>query len=189
MIALVHEVIRQGVGAGVVHRWALCGSLVESVLPRGATQVEAEDGRETGIDEAHGVFQRSGVYLARDQADRSVGKIVVNIDPDAARTEAGGSVAVGEWLGAAGPWTWMDSADASATLAGGLTFGEIGFWALCVVGALVLVEGWMARRFSHAYRKLYEGDGGTGGSSGALVSTLTGSMSGDEKTASIGAAR
>jgi hypothetical protein len=86
----------------------------------------------------------------------------------------------------------MDATDAEATLKGGSSYGEIGFWVLCAVGLLVLVEAWMARRFSHAYRKLYEGENGSGGGTGrtgAIVSTLAGSMSGDERSAAIGAAR
>jgi len=165
MVALVHEVVRQGVGHAHQKRLLSPGETLAIALPAGAGSLKAPGGASITIIQREGTasldrpISEAGVYDVLDERGASLGRIGVNLEPDAARTEALGSAQVSDWLGMTGSWQWLDEQNAAAALADKATWGEISLALLLAALMLALLETLLARWFSHGLRKELESGG------------------------------
>ncbi|MCL4199285.1 MAG: BatA domain-containing protein [Phycisphaerales bacterium] len=175
MVALVHEVVRQGIGHAYQQRSLAPGEALAAALPFGAVTLRAPGGESITILDRDGAARldrpiaEAGVYDVLDERGARVGRLGVNVEPDAARTEALGAAHVRDWLAASGAWRWLD--EAGTALAEETTWGEISLALLVAVLALTLLETILARWFSHGLRRELEG-GGLDADRLALTSTL-----------------
>ncbi len=165
MVALVHEVVRQGIGHAHQQRELAPGDALAGGLPVGAATLIGADGVSRTVlqrEDAAALdrpIMLAGVYEVFDDRDSSLGRIGVNVEPDAGRTETLGPAPVSDWLGASGSWQWLNEDDATTALAGETTWGEISLALLIIALALALLETLLARWFSHGLRKEIEGGG------------------------------
>lgn len=165
MVALVHEIVRQGVGHAHQQRLLAPGATLASALPSGAGSLRGPGGSAITIlqREGNASLERpvalAGVYEVLDERGAAMGRIAANLEPDAARTEALSSTQVSEWLGLSGSWRWLDEDDAAAALADQTTWGEISLALLLAALLLALFETLLARWFSHGLRKELESGG------------------------------
>lgn len=177
MVALVHEVVRQGVGHAHQQRELSPGDAVAGGLPAGAATLVGPGGTQLSVLQREGAatldrpIVLAGAYDVLDDRSASLGRIGVNVEPDAGRTETLGSTQVSDWLGASGSWQWLNENDATAALAGETTWGEISLALLIAALVLALIETLLARWFSHGLRKELE-SGGLDMDRYALASTL-----------------
>ncbi|MEQ8769270.1 MAG: BatA and WFA domain-containing protein [Phycisphaerales bacterium] len=166
-VPLLHELVRQGVGASRSGWESVCG--VPAPAPRGTVELtpafeSARTGAQAvqnGLTEAP--VRTSGVWQGLDDGGSPRGLVVVNPDASASDTSALGRAAVEEWLGALTPdesVRWIDRDDDDATgassLAGAFADNDPGSpiaW-IALVGALALAlfECLIGRRSSHAER-------------------------------------
>lgn len=165
MVALVHEVVRQGVGHAHEQRELSPGDAIAGGLPLGAASLIGPGGSRLTVLTRDGAatldrpISQAGVYEVLDDRSASLGRIGVNVEPEAGRTEALGAAQVNEWLDASGSWQWLDANDATAALAGETTWGEISLALLLTALALALLETLLARWFSHGLRRDLETGG------------------------------
>lgn len=165
MVALTHEIVRQGVGSSVAGWAQVAGSRISA--PR-----RAEELREAGAADRNGLLidasgrtvepsRRAGLLRALDARGSERGIVGVNADARAGRVDAQSEAAVGAWLasgfeGAEGGVRWV-AADAFGQVSRAREEKAIAGWPL-LLGALAiaLLETILARVFSHAVRE----DGG-----------------------------
>lgn len=175
MVALVHEVVRQGIGHAYQQRPLAPGEALAAALPFGAATLRAPGGESITILDRDGAARldrpiaEAGVYDVLDERGAALGRLGVNVEPDAARTEALGAAQVRDWLATSGAWRWLD--ESATALADQTTWGEISLALLLAVLALTLLETLLARWFSHGLRRELEG-GGLDADRLALTSTL-----------------
>lgn len=93
-------------------------------------------------------LRKPGVYQA--QADSGPCRLIVNHDPKAADTRPIDEATLTHWLDGLGPWQWLDTENPAEALKQNQKIGDIGWPLLWIVLALVLIETWLARRFSYA---------------------------------------
>jgi hypothetical protein len=153
MVALMHELVRQGVGIVRTSQRYLVGDQPRLGLRASAARLVAPDGAAVTLD-AQGrprePFQAAGVYRIVDQAGQPVGAIAVNVDADAARTDPQSPAAVAEWLQRSGPWRTFDPQDPAAALRTAESGSPLASTLLVAALVLVLLETGLARWFSHA---------------------------------------
>jgi len=89
-----------------------------------------------------------GVYLA--DADNGPCRMIVNPDPSAGDARQADEGRLTSWLNAQGDWAWLDEQNPGAVLERPAETTHIGWPLLWGVLGLLLVESWVARRFSHA---------------------------------------
>ncbi len=177
MVALVHEVVRQGVGRSREQRELTPGQVVAGALPAGAATIIGPNSSRYTVLAREGSatldrpIREAGVYEVLDERDASLGLLGVNVEPDAGRTESLGAVQVNDWLSASGSWQWLDALDSGAALAGETTWGEISLALLIAALVLALIETLLARWFSHGLRRDLE-VGGLGTDRYAISSTF-----------------
>lgn len=175
MVALVHEVVRQGIGHAYQQRSLAPGEALAAALPVGAATLRAPGGEAITILDRDGAARldrpiaEAGVYDVLDERGAALGRLGVNVEPDAARTEALGAAPVRDWLATSGAWRWLD--ESATALAEQTTWGEVSLALLVAVLALTLLETILARWFSHGLRRELEG-GGLDADRLALTSTL-----------------
>lgn len=175
MVALVHEVVRQGIGHAYQQRSLAPGEALAAALPFGAATLRAPGGESITILDRDGAARldrpiaEAGVYDVLDERGAALGRLGVNVEPDAARTEAIGAAQVRDWLATSGAWRWLD--ESATALADQTTWGEVSLALLLAVLALTLLETLLARWFSHGLRRELEG-GGLDADRLALTSTL-----------------
>lgn len=178
MVALVHEVLRQGVGHAHQQRALAPGEMLAAALPAGAGSLRGPGGGTITILQREGAatlerpVSQAGVYEVLDERGAPMARVAANLEPDAARTEALSPAQVGDWLGLSGSWRWFNEEDAAAALADQTTWGEISLALLVAALVLALLETLLARWFSHGLRRDLEG-GGLDADRLALTSTLT----------------
>lgn len=122
MVPLMQELVREGLGAIRSSRPVLVGdrpALAGLRAGAAAVDVITPTDERLAVDR-RGVLDRplaiAGAYRAVDVAGQTVGRLAVNIQPDAARTETLSSEAVLSWLNGSGAWTYLDPADPLAPL-------------------------------------------------------------------------
>lgn len=173
MVPLFQEMVRQGLNMiRSTQRIEVGDRPVLPGLARAAESVIAPDGVTFSLDASRRPtrpLQKAGLYEVVDGAGLRVGRVAVNLDPRAARTDPQSAAAVAAWLGASGSWRVFDPAQPAALLAEAETGAALAGYLLTVVLALLVAETILARRFSHAYR----GSGGVSTTSG-LSPTLVG---------------
>lgn len=175
MVALVHEVVRQGIGHAYQQRSLAPGEALAAALPFGAATLRAPGGEAITILDRDGAARldrpiaEAGVYDVLDERGAALGRLGVNVEPDAARTEALGAAHVRDWLATSGAWRWLD--ESATALADQTTWGEVSLALLVAVLALTLLETILARWFSHGLRRELEG-GGLDADRLALTSTI-----------------
>ncbi len=175
MVALVHEVVRQGIGHAFEQQSLAPGDALATAAPVGAASLRGPGGGLITILDRDGAARldrpiaEAGVYEALDERGALLGRIAVNVEPDAARTESLGAAAVRDWLAISGDWRWLDEGEAA--LATQSNWGEISLALLLAALALALLETLLARWFSHGLRRDLEG-GGLDADRLALSSTL-----------------
>lgn len=164
MVPLLHELVRQGVGAihsqqrlqlGAPMPIPGAGSARVLVDPEGEVIALDHDGRPREP------LRRAGVYELRDDADQSVGLLALNVDPSAGRTETQSSSAVLAWLQTSGAWSVVSSDNPAAPLQVAEQGSHLAGILLITLLVLVLIETVLARWFSHATAE--ETAGGRGG--------------------------
>lgn len=155
MVPLFQEVVRQGMSIIRAAQNVMAGERPAlSGLRRTANSLKTPQGKALALDASRRPtrpFQKAGMYEVLDAAGRTVGRVAVNLDPRAGRTETQSEAAVGAWLGESGPWQTFDRADPAAKLATAESGTSIAGMILFVVLALIVLETLLARRFSHAY--------------------------------------
>jgi len=179
MVPLFQETVRQGLnqiratqGATVGDRPAIVG------LSRSARELHGSEGAIITLDDQQRPerpFEKSGVYDAVDASGRVVGRVAVNVDTEAGRTEVQTPASVAAWLEQSGPWRTFDPEEPAAQLATAETGLSIAGLLLIVLLALVIIETILARRFSHAYRRPAAG-GAEGGIRSTVIPARAGSV-------------
>lgn len=179
MVPLIHEVVTQGVGRsgtsamGVAGAPAFVGptaSRLESVEGGGSRRVEG------GL--AVEAVRRAGVYRTIDESGRALGVVAFNADIDAGRTEAQDPGAISAWLGEAmggedggafGEIAWLDETAPASALGDERSGSPISLPLLIGALALAIIEIFLARWFSHAFREERD-TGAIGAPAGASAS-------------------
>lgn len=167
MVPLLHELVRQGVGAArgssTSHAgepvWAGTG-IVELVAV--TEQAEPLVARVLPSGFADAPFRRAGVWAAVDAAGAPGGLIAVNPDPAATRCDAQSAAAVRQWLARAVGgrdirWLQRDIDAGDVPRLTAAAWGEdapwsVSRWLLLSAVAVAVVELALARWFSHAGR-------------------------------------
>ncbi len=93
-------------------------------------------------------IRQPGVYQA--QTDLGPRRLVVDIDARGGDTRQIDDEALTHWLNSLGTWAWLDSEQPGAALERSTQTADIGWALLWGVLALVLIEAFLARVFSHA---------------------------------------
>ncbi len=172
MIALMQEIVRQGVGQARGGGAAIAGRPVaapgRTVELRRVDQIAGEGASQVVRVGATGVatepIRRSGLFLATDDRGGSRGVVAVNPDARGGRLATQARPQVESWLGAAltqpsPALSWVDVAagDENASASSwNLVFGDdrsgppISAPLLGAALALAVMETWLARRASHA---------------------------------------
>ncbi|MEM6393090.1 MAG: BatA domain-containing protein [Planctomycetota bacterium] len=115
----------------------------------GEVVVEPRDG-DAGLE---AVLVEPGVYGAGEGAGSSgsaQGLLAVNVEAGAGDTGAADVEQLGAWLGALGPSLTVDAEAPAGVLSAGLAPRDFGWELLWVLLGLVVLEMFLARRFSHA---------------------------------------
>ncbi|MHC4109238.1 MAG: hypothetical protein ACYSTY_14245, partial [Planctomycetota bacterium] len=165
MVPLVHEIVRQGLGIIRAAQRVEVGEQPALALGRAAAKLVGPQSQRIAL-QADGrpqrPLKRAGLYGINDRASQRIGALAVNIDPASARTDVQDRDTVAAWLGRSGPWQILRGGRGRAIAAlspgdSGLPMASI---LLGIVLALVLLETFLARWFSHALQAGAEGPGG-----------------------------
>ena len=155
-IPLIHESLRSTVGTAadtVRLSAAICGHALALGPPwQGVGSLESDTARVSLRSAGEGAItvdpiSKPGIYRARPASGR---RLVVNVDPEAGNTTALDAVALEQRFQSVGSWQWLDSSDPARALAEKLEGIALGWPLLWAVLALVLLETFCARWFSHA---------------------------------------
>ncbi|MBL0927956.1 MAG: hypothetical protein IBJ11_09955, partial [Phycisphaerales bacterium] len=172
VIPLLQELVRQGVGRSVAAASAVAGRGLSAPIGARRVRMIAEAGGAAAPPavevDASGTprqpVRTAGVYEALDEADRRLrggGLIVVNPDADAGRVTPQPAAAVRAWLGAAaasgradapGAGGWLDEATPALAQTQGEHQSPVSLPLLIAAFVLAVIEVFLARWFSHAYR-------------------------------------
>lgn len=158
-LPLLHETIRGLLGAApeAVRRNAAVSGDQPPLGPRwegtqdlrrveGAPARVAVRRTDAGLELAS-ALQEPGIYAATPTASL---RLAVNPDADAGNTAAIDPVALGGWLGGLGEWSWLDEEAPDKALMAEPLRTNLGWPLLWLTLALLLLETWLARHFSHA---------------------------------------
>ncbi|MEM6553612.1 MAG: hypothetical protein AAF750_15960, partial [Planctomycetota bacterium] len=99
------------------------------------------------------VLVEPGVYGAGEGSEATVGNrglLAVNVEAGAGDTGAADVEQLGAWLGTLGPSLTVDGEEPAGVLSAGLAPRDFGWELLWVLLGLVVLEMFLARRFSHA---------------------------------------
>ncbi|TVQ54389.1 MAG: hypothetical protein EA377_05865 [Phycisphaerales bacterium] len=184
MVPMVQEIVRQGFGAAEDSGQLLAGS--RPVLPgsRSAIELVGPDDLRVAVDDRGRPavpFDHAGVYTARDASGQDLRRFVVNIVPDAGRTDPQASSAVRAWLETTGAWSWLDQDDPAAALRATTGASPLALWLLVALVLLVVLETILARYFSHAMRLNERATGLSGTGRHGLSPTLRDSAADDDE--------
>ncbi|MCX5662545.1 MAG: VWA domain-containing protein [Planctomycetota bacterium] len=158
-LPLLHETVRGVLGssAEALRRNAAVSGDQPSLSPRweGTQDLRRIDGTPSRVAvrrtdaglELAGALQDPGIYAATPTASL---RLAVNPDADAGNTAALDPVALGSWLTGLGDWSWLDEEAPDKALLAEPLRTNLGWPLLWVTLALLLLETWLARRFSHA---------------------------------------
>jgi hypothetical protein len=185
MVPLIAELVRQGVGRAGTSTMGVAG-VPAFVGPAGA-QIVSIDDPSRSVRVHNGLVaepvRRAGVFRTTDETGRQIGVLAINADTDAGRTEAQDPGAVSAWLTDAlgetesgaptGTVAWIDEAAPGAALASDRGGSPISLPMLVAALALAIVELFMARWFSHAFRE-EAGEDVPGAAAPAATGTRTG---------------
>jgi hypothetical protein len=128
MVPLFQEIVRQGLSVIRAAHNVQVGEQPNLARGPAARDLLTPHGQRIVIEQTPGAaggtggrptqpLERSGVYSILDASQQPIDKLAVNIDPSAGSTDLQTSAAVGSWLNASGPWTTIDAANLSTTLA------------------------------------------------------------------------
>ena len=155
-IPLIHESLRSTVGTATDTARlsaAVCGdALALGPSWQSVGSLESDTARVSLRASGEGVatvdpVSRPGIYHARPASGR---RLVVNVDPEAGNTSALDAVALEQRFESVGRWQWLDSSDPARVLAEKLEGLALAWPLLWTVLALILLETFCARWFSHA---------------------------------------
>jgi len=155
MVPLFQEIVRQGlsrIGAG---RSMILGDAAGPTLPPAASEVVGPGGDRHEITRNGSIdppLRDPGLHEILDAGGRSIGRLAVNVDAEAGRTEVQSREVVESWLLGAGPVRWLEDRDAPVEVADVREVSPVARWLLWTVLGLAIVESLLARRFSHALR-------------------------------------
>ncbi len=184
MVPLVQEIVRQGLGAAEDTGQLLAGSRPVLSGSRSAIELIGPDDLRVAMDDRGrptAPFDHAGVYTARDASGQDLRRVVVNIVPDAGRTDPQSSAAVRAWLQTTGAWSWLDGEDPAAALRAMSGASPLAMWLLLALVLLIILETILARCFSHAMRPDERGSGlSSTGRRGRLAPTLRASAAADD---------
>lgn len=165
MVPLIAELVRQGVGRAGTSTVAVAG--VPAFVGPAATQVVSIDDPSRSYRVKSGLvaepIRRSGVFRSTDETGRQIGVVAVNADVAAGRTEAQDPTAVSAWLSdalgesedgsAAGSIAWLDEKAPGTALSPDRAGSPISLPLLIAALVLAIIEIFLARWFSHAFRE------------------------------------
>ena len=165
MVPLIAELVRQGVGRAGTSSMGVAG--VPAFVGPSAAQVVSIDDPSRAYRVQSGLvaepIRRSGVFKAIDDTGRQIGILAINPDTDAGRTNAQDPGAISTWLAdaiaekadgtPAGTIAWLDEKTPGAALAGERGGSPISLPLLIAALALAIIELFLARWFSHAFRE------------------------------------
>jgi hypothetical protein len=180
MVALAHEVVKQGVGEARAGRMELAGMTPE--VPGHGVELRALGETQPAMVKAVGgrtdqPLRRAGLWRSVDETGATRGLLAVNADPSGSRMDPQPESAIAAWLGkAAGVEVqWLEDSGPRAAEAGnggagairslvsqGDDSGRLVLPLLVAALVLALLELGMARWFSHAVIR-----GGAGSAAGA----------------------
>ena len=128
--------------------WQGVKRVVSAVKQEGSASLASSTLAGAGPD-ASASLDAPGVYLP-DPPDASL-RVIVNPDPSAGDTRRLDEGALGQWLTRAlGNWAWADPDHPEAALENRPTLANLGWPLLWLVLALLVIESFLARYFSHA---------------------------------------
>jgi hypothetical protein len=126
-------------------QWSNVTGLVGSVGPAAKQQAPVSISLESR--QAATSIDLPGTYAPSTDNGR---RLAVNVSAPAGDTAAISETMLGQWLRPLGEWRWLDTLDPAAMLAEPPKRANIGWPLLWVLLALLLLETWLARVFSHA---------------------------------------
>ena len=135
------------VGVTRLERLQTSGDLITSGAEEADEDFSALQSTETG-PVLVGSVKLPGVY--QTLTDAGPRRLIVDADPTAGDTRQIDEEALSHWLDGLGEWRWLDEDDPGAALRRSGELADIGWALLWVLLALVLVETFVARLFSHA---------------------------------------
>ncbi len=92
-------------------------------------------------------LETPGIYIAKPGSGL---RLAVNPDADAGNTQALDAAALGQWLNGLGQWSWFEEAAPGQALVTQPPRTSLGWPLLWLTLALLLLETYLARAFSHA---------------------------------------
>jgi hypothetical protein len=166
MVPLVHEMVRQGLGAIRASHQLVAGEQAPVAGGSGRAAVElrrrahaAEPmavGGRIALDAA-GRPQRpvtsAGLYDLLDVSSQRIGTVAVNVDPHSGRSDVQTPAIVSGWLAGSGPWRMFDATEREglASMMRSAAAGSPLAWMLLVIVlALIVIETLLARWFSYS---------------------------------------
>jgi hypothetical protein len=150
MVPLMQELVREGLGAIRASRITVVGERPIVYGGRAAQSVAELHGPSEQVvpvdrnGQAAAPLSTSGVYRAVDAAGQPVGRLAVNIDPEAARTDVQPADAVLAWLRTSGAWSYLDMADPIAPLRTADAASPLSGYLLPVVLGIMVLEAVLA---------------------------------------------
>lgn len=163
MVALSHELVKQGVGRARGGRTEIAGTSPE--IPARGVELRAIGESQPAVVRAQAgrtdqPLRRAGIWRATDESGATRALLAVNPDPAGGRTDAQPRAAIAAWLGrAAGEVRWLEepgrpseagAGDIGTVLQSGDDSGRLVLPLLIAAAALAVLELAMARWFSHA---------------------------------------
>lgn len=166
MVPLFQELVRQGLSEIRAARKAVVGAQQGLGLPSAASDVKLLEDQYavSSAGKTDEPLPSAGIYTILDRAGQSIGRLAVNIEPQAGRTQTQSESAVLDWLRGSGKWEIFQPQTVTTAMQASAGGSPISHLLLLALLALLAVETLMARWFSHATR------GRTGASVGIVSS-------------------
>lgn len=157
MVPLFQELVRQGLSEIRAARRAVVGAQNGLGLPVAAADLALKDDRiaVTSSGNIEQPLRAAGLYTILDRARVSIGRLAVNIEPQAGRTQTQSESAVLDWLRGSGKWEYFQPEKVTASMQRSSGGSPISHLLIIAVVALLVIETLMARWFSHANRSRF----------------------------------
>ena len=155
MVPLFQELVRQGMSEIRAARRALVGAQQGLGLPVAAADLARDDDERIAVTRAGGIerpLPEAGLYTILDRAQQPLGRLAVNVEPHAGRTQTQSESAVLDWLRASGRWEFFEPQSVTSSMQTASGRSPISHLLLLAVIALLIIETLMARWVSHPSR-------------------------------------
>jgi len=156
MVALTQEVVRQCIGLSVQQKMVTVGDQLNDQNTSGTgASIETPTGERIHLTTGNnrGIFTQTGQYRIIDTTTQPLTVLIANINPNSTQTIAQSESTIEDWLSSTGwEWTFFDTNELDNTTITNVTTSEVSQYLLWLVVLLLIIEVWLARRFSHANR-------------------------------------